>query len=50
MRISKLELRNRFASSKYLALGAEFEVNAIDFRQLPTPNIWGIWLKGGFVF
>ena len=44
------ELRNRFASSKYLALGAEFEVNAIDFRQLPTPNIWGIWLKGGFVF
>lgn len=41
---------DRFASSKYLGIGAEFEVNAIDFRQIPTPNIWGIWLKGGFVF
>lgn len=41
---------SRFASSKYIGFGAEFEVNAIDFRQPPTPNMWGIWLKGGFVF
>jgi len=44
------EKESGFASSKYLGFGGEFEVNAIDCRQLPTSNIWGIWLKGGFVF
>jgi len=44
------QANDKFASSKYIGLGGEFEVNAIDCRQIPTPSIWGIWLKGGFVF